>query len=42
MRIADMQFNSDIKMGEGELIDYQPGSMTPVQLLYQSGYLTIT
>jgi hypothetical protein len=37
-----LQFNGRIEMPEWELNDYQPGDTTPVPLLYQSGYLTIT
>jgi hypothetical protein len=36
------QFNDDITVNEGKVNDYQPGDVTPVPLLYQSGYLTIT
>jgi hypothetical protein len=36
------QFNGDIKIDEMEINNYQPGTMNPVPLLYQSGYLTIT
>jgi hypothetical protein len=35
------QFNGDIKIDETEINNYQPGTMNPVPLLYQSGYLTI-
>jgi hypothetical protein len=35
------QFNGGIKIDEMEINNYQPGTMNPVPLLYQSGYLTI-
>jgi hypothetical protein len=36
------QFKDKIEMPESAINDYQPGDATPVPLLYQSGYLTIT
>jgi hypothetical protein len=36
------RFNGGIAIDMEEVNDYQPGSGTPVPLLYQSGYLTIT
>jgi hypothetical protein len=36
------QFHEGIEIPEAEINDYQPGSINPVPLLYQSGYLTIT
>jgi hypothetical protein len=36
-----IQFQSGIKVGENSLDDYRIGSVNPVPILYQSGYLTI-
>jgi hypothetical protein len=35
-------FKNNIEVPEPALNDYQPGDATPIPLLYQSGYLTIT
>ena len=35
-------FRDRIEMPESAINDYQPGDATPVPLLYQSGYITIT
>jgi hypothetical protein len=37
-----LRFNDSIELSESEINDYQPGDITPLPLLYQSGYLTIT
>jgi hypothetical protein len=36
------QFRNNIEIPEAAISDYRPGDPTPVPLLYQSGYLTIT
>ncbi|MDR1467825.1 MAG: ATP-binding protein [Spirochaetaceae bacterium] len=37
-----LPFRDGIEVPEAAVNDYQPGDVTPVPLLYQSGYLTIT
>jgi hypothetical protein len=41
-RFDIIRFRDAIEVPEPEINDYQPGSATPIPLLYQSGYLTIT
>jgi hypothetical protein len=36
------QFKNNIEIPESAINDYQPGDTTPVPLLYQGGYVTIT
>jgi hypothetical protein len=36
------QFESGVEVPEAAVNDYRPGDLSPVPLLYQSGYLTIT
>jgi hypothetical protein len=37
-----IRFREEIEVSESEIYDYRPGDETPIPLLYQSGYLTIT
>jgi hypothetical protein len=37
-----LQFDGGIEISEAAVNDYRPGDISPVPLLYQSGYLTIT
>jgi hypothetical protein len=41
-RFELLPFRDGIEVPEAAVNDYQPGDLTPVPLLYQSGYLTIT
>jgi hypothetical protein len=41
-RFEALKFNEGISIDEASINDYRPGDTSPVPLLYQSGYLTIT